>query len=251
MTTQITTPEGRTTQLDQYDGNGNLIKMRDANAVAGTQPVNTLGATLYKQYDEFNRVILETNADNETTRYTYDLLGNLTSITDALSQTTYFDYDDLGRLTQVRDPIVETPADKTSLYTYDEAGNRLTATDRNGETIRTTFDVLNRVTQVEYLTDGTRQSASYNQYGELAAIANDSVTYSYEYDNLHRMTRKTDSRTGKSLSWNYDAAGNLRSKTDYQGSVTTYTYDDTNRLVAPRGHPQAHADAAHRHHYAG
>jgi YD repeat-containing protein len=50
--------------------------------------------------------------------------------------------------------------------------------------------------------------------------------------NRHLMTSKTDSRSGKSISWAYDAAGNLIAKTDYQGSVTTYTYDNSNRLVA-------------------
>jgi RHS repeat-associated protein len=247
---ETTTAEGRTTRIDEYDGNGNVTKMRDANAIAGTQTVNSQGASLYKQYDEFNRVISETNANNETTTYTYNLLGKLTSISDDLTHITQFIFDDMGKLIQKTDPTIETPTDKVHSYTYDEAGNRLTSTDRNGETIRTTYDALNRATLVEYLNDGTTQTATYNQYSELSTIANSNVTYSYIYDNQHRMTRKTDSRTGKFLNWAYDAAGNMVLKTDYQGQLTQYSYDSTNRLVAMKNNAylQAsyHYDAAGR-----
>ncbi|MCW8831202.1 MAG: RHS repeat protein, partial [Gammaproteobacteria bacterium] len=186
--TKTTSPENRVSTIDQYDGNGNVIKARDANAHSGKQPVNAQGATTYKVYDEFNRVISETNADNETTAYTYDLLGNLTSITDALGHTTSFVYNDLGRLVETVDPIAETPTDKTVSYSYDELGNRLTVTDRLSETTRTTYDAMNRAILVEYLTDGTSQSVSYDQYGDKVAIANADVTYSYTYNNRHLMT---------------------------------------------------------------
>lgn len=43
---------------------------------------------------------------------------------------------------------------------------------------------------------------------------------------------KTDSRNGKRLSWEYDAVGNIIRKTNYEGEVTTYTYDSSDRLVA-------------------
>lgn len=230
--TKTISAENRISSIDQYDGNGNIIKARDANAHSGKQPVNTQGATTYKVYDEFNRVISETNADNETTNYSYDLLGNLTSVTDALNQTTSFIYDDLGRMIVTVDPIIEAPTDKTVTFTYDEAGNRLTMTDRLGETTRTTYDAASRATLVEYLADATNQTAVYDQYGDNVSISNGDVSYSYSYDNRHLMTSKTDSRNGQSISWAYDIAGNVISKTDYQGSVTTFTYDDSNRLVA-------------------
>jgi len=230
--TKVTTPENRITLFDQYDGNGNLIKVRDANAVSGKQPVNSQGATQYKQYDEFNRVISESNAADETTAYHYDLLGNLTQITDAKGQITRFVYDDMGRLIEIIDPIIETPTDATKHYSYDEMGNILTHTDRNGEVVRSTYDGLNRKILIEFLADNTTQTATYNQYAELAAIANESVTYYYGYDNRQRMISKTDSRTGKRLEWRYDIAGNLASKIDYQGKETTFTYDNSNRLIA-------------------
>ncbi|MBU2571888.1 MAG: hypothetical protein KJ725_18035 [Gammaproteobacteria bacterium] len=40
------------------------------------------------------------------------------------------------------------------------------------------------------------------------------------------------SRLNKTLNWTYDPAGNIDTKTDYQGDITAYQYDSTNRLVA-------------------
>ncbi len=60
----------------QYDANGNASHVTDANAVAGLQPKNNQAASVYRQYDELNRLTLERDALNGDTRYTYDLLGN-------------------------------------------------------------------------------------------------------------------------------------------------------------------------------
>ena len=51
------------------------------------------------------------------------------------------------------------------------------------------------------------------------------MQYDYRYDRQHRMTRKTDRRSGRTMHWTYDAAGNLTTKTHYQGEVTEYQYD--------------------------
>ena len=52
---------------------------------------------------------------------------------------------------------------------------------------------------------------------------------------LHRVITKTDNRppsiSTNSLHYNYDAVGNILSKTDYQNAVTSYRYDNANRLV--------------------
>nr|NJM04539.1 RHS repeat protein [Desulfobacula sp.] len=231
--TREITPLGFET-LYQYDPNGNLIRTIDANAAAGLQPKNSRNATVYNEYDAFNRVIRTLDALNGETRYTYDLLGNMTSITDAKGQTTRFVYDGLGRLKEVIDPIHETPADKTVTFTYDQAGNVLTKTDRLGRITQYTRDRLNRLTHVAFLTDNAFESFTYDSYGDLTGAANDEVTYTFAYDEQHRLTSKTDSRLNRSLTWTYDAAGNVIRKTDYQNEITEYQYDSANRLTAER-----------------
>lgn len=231
-TTKIVDPLNNETRF-QYDANGNRTHIIDANAVAGTQPTNSFGATVYQEYDELNRLTRTGDALEGATRYTYDLLSNITSIQDAEGRTTSFVYNDLGQLTTVIDPLVETPADKVTTYTYDEAGNVLTKADRKGQVTRYTYDKLNRLDYVDYA-DDSYEDYSYDIYGNLETVSNANVTYSYTYDLKNRLKSKTDSRQNRNLAYDYDNVGNLIQKTDYQNEVTDYRYDSTNRLVSLR-----------------
>jgi RHS repeat-associated protein len=233
--TKVTDPLSYETKFE-YDGNGNVKKVIDANAVAGLQPKNTFNATLYKEYDELNRVKREVDALNGETKYSYDLLGNIASITDAENRTTWFDYNDLGRLMQVRDPLIETPTDKTTTFTYDEAGNVLTVVKRGGAQAIFSYDLLNRITNATYAngSDSLTETTFYDVYGNKQSVSNSDITYTYEYDLKNRPVKKTDSRSGKLLYFTYDGAGNILTKTNYDGSVTEYHYDSANRLVAER-----------------
>lgn len=235
---------GKVTE-QRYDANGNVTHVLDANAYADPVARNLHGASVYLEYDEFNRVTREVNAENGETLYTYDLLGNVTSLTDPENQVTTFVYDDMGMLREVIDPFIETPTDLTVTFSYDESGNRLTVTDRKGETTRFTYDILNRLVKTEYLADGREEVRIYDELGNLDSVTNGDVTYSYIYDDKHRVTSRTDSRHGLSLSWTYDAVGNIKTKTDYQGSVTSYQYDGGNRLVATSNPDYVHARYAY------
>ena len=213
----VTDALGYQTQFG-YDPNGNLTSMIDADGIAGTQPKNSYGATVYRQYDELNRVKSETDALNGTTQYTHDLLGNITSITDANGNTTWFDHDDLGRVVTVRDPLYATTGLATTI-TYDEAGNALTRTSRSGAQAIT------------------------------GPVPDQNYIYSFIYDQKNRLTQKTDSRAGLSISFAYDPAGNVASKTNYDGSVTQYRYDDANRLVAEQN--QGYLEVSYQYDGAG
>ena len=228
----VTSPEGRSAQTDEYDGNGNAIKLTDANGVAGTQPKNSHDASIYNVFDEFNRLVSTLNANNEQTQYTFDLLGNRTSVTDAKNQKTTFVYDDLGRLTKVIDPIIEPGTDKVVTMTYDEVGNRMSYTDRLGEVTRYGYDNLNRLVTEEYLSDNTTAMRSYGHYGDMISTSYDGNVYTFGYDAAHRLLSKTDDRNTRTMSWVYDDIGNLISKTNYQGEKQSFVYDSSNRLVS-------------------
>jgi len=228
----ITSPANKVTRFDEYDANGNLLRMTDPNGVAGLQPLNSQSASVSNVFDEFGRIVSSLSANNEQTIYTYDLLGSRTMVGDAEGQVTTFVYDDLGRLTTVKDPIIEQGTDKVVSITYDEVGNRLTYTDRLGEVTHYGYDKLNRTVLEDYKADNITAEKVYDQYGDMVSTSYGGSTYSYTYDVAHRPLSKTDSRSGRSLSWIYDSVGNLIQKTNYEGDVHTFTYDSSNRLVA-------------------
>jgi len=234
--TKVVDPLGYETHF-QYDANGNQTCLIDANALSnagdpGHQPVNTDGCTESRQYDELNRLKQSKDAQGNITAYSYDLFGNRLTVTDAENHATTFRYDDLGRMTEIVDPLVETPTDKTQTFVYDEAGNVIEATDRKGQVSRYTYDRLNRNIQTDHLADNSQEAYTYDLYADLVQTQNADVAYTYTYDAKHQLKSKTDSRASKTLSWNYDPVGNIDTKTDFQGDVTDYQYDNANRLVA-------------------
>jgi RHS repeat-associated protein len=224
----VTDPKGYITQF-KYDANGNRTCTIDANAQVGLQPKNSDGCSESRTYDELNRVTQVKDAQGYLTLTTYDLLGHVTKVTDATSKATSIAYDDLGRQISMTDPLL-----KTATATWDEAGNRLTLTNRLNQVTRTTYDNLNRPTLNEYLTDAASESIGYDPYGNKSSAANANVTYTFGYDTKNRLTSKLDSRAGKSLSFTYDKVGNILTKTDFQGHVTTYRYDSANHVASAK-----------------
>src|SRR5208283_475539 len=76
-----------------------------------------------------------------------------------------------------------------------------------------------------------RYISLYDIYGNKQSVSNCSVTYNYTYDLKNRPLSKTDSRTGMSLSYTYDNAGNIATRTNYDNTTMQYAYDGANRLV--------------------
>ena len=246
------TPMGHITKYDYYP-NGNLKSITDANALEELQEKNMKGVTVYYEYDELDRLIYILDAKNGETHINYDLLSenNITRITDAKGRVTEFVYNDLGQLKTIIKPNLEdndpylnelesvdiellaqsANRNRPINYTYDTAGNVLSKTDHKNQQTHYFYDELNRLRRIEYLNDNTSETFDYDHFGDLILVSNENVTYTYTYDQMHRMTSKKDSRFGKSLEWKYDAVGNIDYKINYQGEVTDYTYDSTNRLV--------------------
>jgi RHS repeat-associated protein len=237
-----------------YDANGNRVEVIDARS--GPQgpglapPVEAEFKTLY-EYDEANRMIKVTFADNTKITYGYNFRGQRTSQTDQLNHTTRFEYDNAGQLTKIIRP------DDTEIkFTFDEIGRVKTATDERGKTITYEYDpscgCRNRLTKV-IDSDGKFSTYRYDDAGRKIAFvdANGRET-TYTYDARNRMTKATfvDGTTlertyngldqvvtakdqeGRVLTYTYDDVGNVIAVTDAKGRVTQYGYDATNNLVS-------------------
>lgn len=119
---------------------------------------------------------------------------------------TSYEYDDLGRTIKVTYPdpdgggAGQSPIQLTS---YDHYGNVLSQTQVMGD--------------------------EDSDPGRSLGDPDDLVT-SFEYDNLFRRTKIIDAN-GDDTVYDYDLHGNLLSITDPVSNVTSYVYDEFDRLV--------------------
>jgi len=73
-------------------------------------------------------------------------------------------------------------------------------------------------------------SYEYNARSQQTAVV-DAINQRYEfvYDPLGRVTQ--NKKGTATMTFVYDAAGNRSQRTDYNGAVTNYSYDELNRLT--------------------
>lgn len=136
----VTLPNGETTEYLEYTASGRATKIREANGQITTQEYSPQGWLLRK-------AIFSGTADEQQTRYSYDLVGQLirTDLPDGTA--IIYRYDDAHRLTDISDN-----SGNTTHYELDQAGHRIREDVRDAagrlrrQTTRT-FDGLGRLKQ--------------------------------------------------------------------------------------------------------
>ena len=198
---RVTQPDGAYTQFG-YDAALRLTTITDPAGNRMTYTLDAAGARVGEQTKDAGGALLRALSR------TYDTLGRLQAQTDAYQQASTFGYDDDGHLTLATDALGRKTAN-----TYDALG-RLKATlqDVDGVAAHTQFeyDALDRPTRV---IDPNGLSTRY--------------TYSGFGDPLSLLSPDTGLTTST-----FDAAGNLKTRTDARGVVATYHYDALNRVTA-------------------
>ncbi len=156
-------------------------------------------------------------------------------------------YDDFGRLTSV---VRHGTGATLESYTYDSWGRRITG--KNGETYTYNMDD-------QLIRSGAEGTAGHRDYtyspdGWLAAKAvNDSTMATYEYLPTGELLQATQSQTGVTVEYAYDAGGRRvsRTKKDANGAtldVQRYLWAGKTSLLAiydgekPASEPLAHFD---------
>ncbi len=157
-------------------------------------------------YDSNYRVKTEKSGD-ETTTYTYDSKGNVLSyVTSNEKNNTYYIYNSNGKI------IREQSGNDYTYYTYDAKGNNLILA-----TLKKDYQ------------------------GEAPALYDSSLTCfdttTYTYDDKGRILKEGNSN-GSSVSYEYDASGNVTKETNVtvendktKTTVTTYTYDEMGNIL--------------------
>ncbi|MEO1211793.1 MAG: RHS repeat-associated core domain-containing protein, partial [Cyanobacteria bacterium J06638_20] len=233
---------GEVTGFD-YDAQNRLIlkDYEDDADVSYTYTANGLiesisdgrGTTSY-EYDVQNRLLSRTDPDGPylpsgtTIEYTYDAAGNRTAVTTPNGSVSY-GYDERNRLTTVVDEDFN-----LTTYGYDDANNLTRTEFPNGVVETREYDDLNRLVFLENKVDDTVISSyryDLNAAGHrLSVTEDDGRQVSYTYDDLYRLTEENINNGERVISYTFDNVGNRLTRNDSAEGITTYTYDDNDRL---------------------
>ncbi|WLE58835.1 LysM peptidoglycan-binding domain-containing protein [Burkholderia plantarii] len=257
--------DGRGQATETYDaGNGGrLVASRDED-----------GNTVSYVYDAARRLTTVATSGGDVTRLDYDAAGRLAALRStyrlaggqqATETSVYYGYDALGRLSSVT--IDLTPQDGsiadgqvfTTTYTYDgdsqrvaslaqSDGSRLAFTYtldyglyRVATITQTGVDGIDRVTRLQYdlanqrvtVVDplGFAQQLDWDAAGRLTRVSNlsEARSISFRYDAAGNLVHQSDTALGD-IDLSYDAAGNLIRQSGLLSSITR-TYGAHNELL--------------------
>ena len=235
----ITDPNGLVTGLT-YDTRGRLktrssggeITSYTYDGVGDLKTVSLPGGAYYSYtYDDAHRLTDITDRDGNSIHYTLDNAGNRTSEQVKNSSATVVQthsrvFDALNRLYQDIGAV-----NQTTTYKYDANGNLIKTTDANSHDTLNHYDALNRLNQTTNPDSGVIQYA-YDGLDQLAGVT-DPLNHATQYtrDGLGNLTQVASPDAGSTAS-TYDKAGNLKTRTDAKGQISTYNYDELNRVTS-------------------
>ncbi|HWM89764.1 MAG TPA: RHS repeat-associated core domain-containing protein [Thermoanaerobaculia bacterium] len=234
-----------------YDGLNRRTSMTDPN-----------GVETVTSYDSLNRVIEvrqegATPAEDLVTTYTYTPFGDLFCTKLPRGNGLEYAYDEAGRLTEVlRGTAVTAPDSTTCLdvsqprertaYQLDGSGNRIEESLERwtGSTwesrSKTAYEYtchLDKMTQGAGSATPSVTEYCYDLNDNLEKVwdanhpraTNPNPTQLYAYDALNRLTSTTVGVA--TTSYTYDVQDHLKTVTDAEGNLTTYTYSDRDLLT--------------------
>jgi len=209
-----------------YDNEGNLLGVTDVNA-----------GTFAFAYDALDRVIQSTQPNSQVVQYAYDAIGLRNKLTYPDQASITYQYDSVNRLVGITD------GDEKYTFQYDDAGRRVALTYPNKVKTTYAYDNADRLTQLltkdpasklisqfDYMVDAMGNWTQMTQQIPGTKKANQVFQNMYGYDSLDRLTGVSQSRTGISQNYSYDAVGNRTSKIE-NSSATSYAANNLNQYI--------------------
>jgi RHS repeat-associated protein len=243
----------------RYDDLGRLVEMKDDDSNYAFEFTDDgmlkkvvdgiAGVPVSYEYDAAGRRTKMTAGDEEV-RYTYNQNGRLSTIESAVGKVAFeydqfgrrsamlypngvkttYTYDKLNRLTELRAVGAEGKDVAQYRYTYDILDNRTSMIEGEDHLIQYGYDRLSRLTQV---TEGTNVTQyAYDAVGNRSSVTVKGVKEEYATGKDNHLLA-----AGKAA-YQYDADGNMVSRTTADGKRYAYRYDAANRLaeaVGPEG----------------
>jgi RHS repeat-associated protein len=207
------------------------------------QTATNENGTVNFDYNKMNRMVRATDVFGQVVEYTYDANGNRTKLSLNSATIETYRYDAIDRVTKILDA-----ASLATNYTYDATNKLASRKLPNGILTSYQYDGLDRLTRlldakgVATIADHQYQ---YNTASQLTQIAEPTITKSYGYDAIDRLTSATYSNpTQPNENYSYDGVGNqtasqLSASYGYQRfnrltstSTATFTYDANGSLLS-------------------
>ncbi|TAA74141.1 MAG: RHS repeat-associated core domain-containing protein [Candidatus Electronema aureum] len=229
----VTNPEQHTKTL-VWNANGKLVSIKD--------PLGTVTAYGYDSLDRKTAKIMNykpsfapDSQTNVTTKFAYDLAGNLRYITNPLNYKAEIRYDAAQRKTEQ----INFEGGRTK-FAYDKVGNLLKVTDAKGNSTSYTVDELDRLTAVTNAENETTGYA-YDLVGNRTQLVEpDGTVTLYEFDGVYRLNKvhenyRPDQGTGNDVNavtaYGYDRRGLLTSTVNPNGAETKFEHNGVEKLV--------------------
>ncbi|PTS90545.1 hypothetical protein DBR17_01085, partial [Sphingomonas sp. HMWF008] len=231
-----------------------------SSATTTAPPASSDASRTTYVYDQSGQLLSRTTAGLKTEHFVYDGLGRMIASTDLNGATTNILFEDAASRT-----VVTTGSGYVQTSTYSVSGELLSTTDSGGYVNGgTAYNAYDREGQLRITQDATgnqryfvydavgRKVADVDAYGALTEYrydADDRLIATIRYqtairpDQISRLQNVADNvdlasiRPGSNAkdlwSWTfYDQAGRQVAAVEGDGSVTTYRYDASSRLVA-------------------
>ena len=211
-----------------YGAGGTLTSLITAEMLpAGNKPFT-------QEYDAQGRVQRQTDSRGNFTRLeyvqtntnvsrplfasytqTHDATGNLTRLIDAAGQTAAFAFDGSNRLTGATNRL----GDRTSTTFHEPSGNPASITDEEGNTTRYAY--------------AAQRQGPFTFYNLTGLTYSDGATLSFSYDASGNLLSVTD-QAGRTWSSTYNTRGQVLTATNPSDGVTTFAYSDDATLASVR-----------------
>lgn len=246
--TQVTDPVGQTTEYT-WDAWGDVLKTvspdtgtttRTYDAAGNVLTVtDALGHVTTYTYDALNRVVTKHSNVRGTPSYRFGYdhcengVGRLCAVFKNGRPSQRFAYDSQGRLAERATRLGERWL--RTAYTYHPGGQLASLTYPDGRVVAYRYDMLGRVSEVDALSRDGRKTVlasgfSYAPFGGAVSYTfGNGLSYAQALDLDYRPTVQQSGPWVKSAS--YDAAGNLATLKNVDGTEQSFGYDAVDRLT--------------------
>ena len=203
---------------------------RNGDRLATSQVVDGKTVCTWRTPDGANRTLASTDANGNSTTFSYDKANRVKTVADAESGTTAYNYDIPGRTTTVTSPDTG-----TQTTVFDAAGQVSSTADSVHPATGYGYDEVGRLELVTSA-DGSTSTSAFDRLGRTvtetrAASGEPSMVTGYSYNDAARQVTTTFDSAGLNLTSSdvYDAVGRISANT-VNGApggniVTSYHYN--------------------------